>query len=89
MNRLSEFGALQDQFLVFMVDVGRRRLRLARLPLDAATVQARLLVPAMRVPLTSAWDGSTATISDDPATPAGSSSPGAGCARSLPPLPRP
>ena len=32
LNRLSEFGELQDQFLVFMVDVGRRRLRLAGLP---------------------------------------------------------
>jgi len=56
---------------VFMVEVGRRRLSLAGLPLDATTLQARLLVPAMRVPLTSAWDDSTATIADDPATPGG------------------
>ena len=89
LNRLSEFGALQDEFLVFMVEVGRRRLRVARLPLDAATVQARLLVPAMRVPLTSAWDGSTATISDDPATPGGIVVTRGRLHQVLPPLPRP
>ena len=88
LNRLSEFGELQDQFLVFMVDVGRRRLRGAGLPLDAATVKARLLVPAMRVPLTSAWDGSTATIADDPATPGGIIVTRGRLRQALPPLPR-
>ena len=88
LNHLSEFGELQDQFLVFMVDVGRRRLRLAGLPLDAATVKARLLVPAMPVPLTSAWDGSTATIADDPATPGGIVVTRGRLRQALPPLPR-
>lgn len=88
LNRLSEFGELQDQFLVFMVDVGRRRLRAAGLPLDAATVTSRLLVPAMRVPLTSAWDGSTATIIDDPATPGGIIVTRGRLRQALPPLPR-
>ena len=88
LNRLSEFGELQDQFLVFMVDVGRRRLRAAGLPLDAATVKSRLLVPAMRVPLTSAWDGSTATIIDDPATPGGIIVTRGRLRQALPPLPR-
>jgi hypothetical protein len=88
LNRPSEFGELQDQFLVFMVDVGRRRRRLAGEPLDAASVKARLLVPAIRVPLTSAWDGSTAMIADDPATPGGIVVTRGRLRRALPPLTR-
>ena len=51
-------------------------------------MKARLLVPAMRVPLTSAWDGSTATIADDPATPGGIVVTRGRLRQALPPLPR-
>ncbi|HXT99758.1 MAG TPA: hypothetical protein VN903_02110 [Polyangia bacterium] len=71
LERLPQFGALQDDFLVFMVDVRRRRLHLSGLPTDAASVRSRVFVPSLRIPLTSDWDGSTATVEDDPAVPGG------------------
>jgi hypothetical protein len=71
LDRLPQFGALEDDFLVFMIDIGRRRLRLAGLPTDAASVRSRLLVAQMRIPLTSDWSGSTAAVEDDPAVAGG------------------
>jgi hypothetical protein len=71
LDRLPQFGALEDDFLVFMIDIGRRRLRLAGLPTDAASVRSRLLGPRLRIPLTSDWNGATAVVEDDPAAPGG------------------
>jgi hypothetical protein len=69
LDRLRQYGELEDEFLLFFVDLGRRRLQSADVPTDAASVGKRILVPSLPVPLVSAWDGSPVAVHDDPGTP--------------------
>jgi hypothetical protein len=70
LDRLRQYADLEDQFLLFFVDMGRRRLQIAGVPTNAASVEKRILVPSLPVPLISAWDGSRVAVQDDPSAPA-------------------
>jgi hypothetical protein len=89
LERLSQYGELEDEFLLFYVDLGRQRLRLATGMFDAREVEKRILVPSLPVPLVSSWDGSRASVENDPTTPGAVVLTRGRLRKVLPPLPPP
>jgi len=81
LDRLEQFGKLEDAFLLFMIDVMRRRQALHGLRTDAQNDLYLVFLPVVND-----WNGSTAGVKDDPDHPGGVVVSRGEFTRSLPPL---